>query len=184
MNEILFALWFFAPAGIANSMPVFAARIRSLDRLGKPIDGGYTYNGKRLLGANKTYRGFLAALLSGTAVAGLQIAVYNNSSWVFSIVNRIDYSNSSVLLLGGLLGAGAIIGDAVKSFFKRQVGVPAGKSWFPFDQTDYVIGGIVFSLAYVVLDLKIYLLILFFYLILHIATVYVGWRLKFRDDPI
>jgi len=184
MNEILFALWFFAPAGIANSMPVFAARIKALDKLNKPLDGGKSYHGKRILGPNKTYRGFIAAITTGVAVAGLQILIFTNNSWVSSVVDRIDYSSVSILLLGGLLGSGAIIGDAVKSFFKRQKGVPSGKTWFPFDQADYIIGGILFSFGYVVLSIGTYLIILGFYLVLHLVTVYIGWLLKLRTDPI
>jgi CDP-2,3-bis-(O-geranylgeranyl)-sn-glycerol synthase len=184
MSDILFALWFFAPAGIANTMPVFASRIKALDRFNKPLDTNKIYRGKRLLGANKTYRGLIVAVLSGIAVAGIQIALYTNNSWVFSIVNRLDYSSLSILLLGALLGSGAIIGDAIKSFFKRQANVPAGKTWFPFDQIDYIIGGIFFSLSYVILDIKIYVLVLCLYFILHIAVVYLGWLLKLRSDPI
>lgn len=184
MSDILFALWFFAPAGIANSMPVFASRIRALDPLNKPLDNNKIYRGKRLFGAHKTYRGLLVAVLSGIAVAGIQIVLYANNSWVFSVVNRLNYSSLSILLLGALLGGGAIIGDAIKSFFKRQASVPAGKTWFPFDQIDYIVGGIFFSLSYVILNIKIYLLILCLYFILHIATVYLGWLLKLRSDPI
>jgi CDP-2,3-bis-(O-geranylgeranyl)-sn-glycerol synthase len=184
MQDILFALWFFAPAGIANSVPVFAAHIKSLEKLAGPIDGGKSYRGKRILGANTTFRGLVSAVIAGIAIGGLQIVIYNNNQWVSAIVDRLDYSSLSILLLGGLLGTGAIIGDAIKSFFKRQVGVASGKSWFPFDQIDYVIGGIIFSMGYVILDVKTYLLILGFYLILHLATVYVGWLLKLRTDPI
>jgi CDP-2,3-bis-(O-geranylgeranyl)-sn-glycerol synthase len=184
MQDILFALWFFAPAGFANTIPVFAARIKVLDGLNKPLDGGKSYRGKRILGPNKTYRGFIAAIITGVAIGGLQILLYNNSSWIFSVVSRLDYSSLSVLALGGLLGSGAIIGDAVKSFFKRQKGVPSGKTWFPFDQIDYVFGGILFSLGYVVLDINVYLFILGSYLLLHLLTVYVGWRLHLRTDPI
>jgi CDP-diglyceride synthetase len=35
-------------------------------------------------------------------------------------------------------------GDAVKSFFKRRLGITPGKSWFPFDQLDFVLGAILF----------------------------------------
>jgi len=184
MNDILFALWFFAPAGLANTVPVFAARIKSLDRLGKPLDGGKTYRGKRIFGANKTYRGLLAAIITGVFIAMIQMFVFSSNSWVAAIVDRIDYGSFSILLLGGLLGTGAIIGDALKSFFKRQIGVDSGKSWFPFDQIDYVIGGILFSLLYTVLDIEIYTYILLFYFVLHLLAVYGGWLLNIRKDPI
>jgi CDP-2,3-bis-(O-geranylgeranyl)-sn-glycerol synthase len=36
------------------------------------------------------------------------------------------------------------VGDAVKSFFKRQIGVAPGASWIGFDQLDFFIGAYAF----------------------------------------
>ncbi len=42
-----------------------------------------------------------------------------------------------------MLGMGALAGDAVKSFFKRQIGAKPGNMWPPFDQIDFVVGATV-----------------------------------------
>jgi hypothetical protein len=58
MKDILFALWFFLPAGLANAAPVFANKIPGSEWLAVPIDGGKHFRGKRITGNHKTIRGF------------------------------------------------------------------------------------------------------------------------------
>jgi len=33
LKELFFALWFFLPAGVANMMPIFVAKVPQLQRL-------------------------------------------------------------------------------------------------------------------------------------------------------
>lgn len=82
------------------------------------------------------------------------------------------------------MGAGALIGDAVESFFKRQAGIAAGKSWVPFDQVDYIIGGCLLSLFVVRLHFLDYLLILIVWVIVHFVAVYLGYLTGIRKRPI
>jgi len=184
MQEVLFALWFFAPAGIANSSPVFANKIPMLHKLGMPIDGGKTFRGKRVFGDHKTVRGFIVGVFTGFLVAGIQMILYKNFSWVADISSTIDYSNPIVLLMGAVLGFGALAGDAIKSFFKRQFSVPSGASWFPFDQIDYIIGGLLVSFPFVSLTLSQYLTILVVWFLIHPLATFFGWILKLKDSPI
>jgi CDP-2,3-bis-(O-geranylgeranyl)-sn-glycerol synthase len=44
--------------------------------------------------------------------------------------------------VGLRLGAGAMTGDAVKSFFKRRAGIAPGEPWIPFDQMDFALGAL------------------------------------------
>ena len=180
---ILFALWFFLPAAFANASPVFAAIIPGLKKLDQPIDFGKTFRGKRLLGKNKTIRGVLIGTIVGALTGLVQFLLYSNLNWFDSIVRGIDYSDPIVIALGGSMGFGALFGDAVESFFKRQLSIQSGKSWFPFDQIDYVIGGIIFSLPFVVLSWREYLAIILVWTLLHPVVTFVGWLLKIRDDP-
>lgn len=184
MSEILFALWFFAPAGIANSAPVFANKIPLLKRLGMPVDGGKSFRGKRIFGEHKTVRGFLVGVLSGFIVAVVQMLLYTNFSWIREISNTIDYSQPIVLIMGACLGFGALAGDAVKSFFKRQVGIKSGQSWFPFDQLDYIVGGLLLSSLFVSLSLSQYIFIALVWFLIHPVATFIGWLLKLKDSPI
>ncbi|RMD58557.1 CDP-archaeol synthase, partial [Candidatus Woesearchaeota archaeon] len=47
--------------------------------------------------------------------------------------------------IGFALGFGALLGDSVKSFFKRRMGIAPGKPWYIIDQLDYVIGAIIIA---------------------------------------
>jgi CDP-2,3-bis-(O-geranylgeranyl)-sn-glycerol synthase len=110
-----------------------------------PIDGGRTFRGKRIFGDHKTVRGLMAGTLFGFLTTALQMFLFNNFSFFESVSGSVDYSSPTVLLMGAALGFGALAGDAIKSFFKRQFSVPSGQSWFPFDQIDYIIGAILFD---------------------------------------
>lgn len=97
----------------ANSAPVLA-RILLGRRWGRPIDGGRVLrDGWPLLGASKTWRGWAASGLSTPILAGLL-----GLSW----------------LLGLVVSAGAMLGDAGVSFIKRRMGLPASASAPVLDQ--------------------------------------------------
>lgn len=138
------ALWLFLPAYVANMAPVFAMRL--FPNWNRRLDGGRVWkDGRPLLGAGKTWRGLWAGCLAATATA------YAQSFIRFSDVDFSDFGHELAggaigpLAIGFALGFGAIIGDAVKSFFKRRTGRLGGAPWVPFDQLDFVVGGLLFA---------------------------------------
>jgi len=86
--------------------------------------------------------------------------------------------------LGTLSGLGALAGDAIKSFFKRQVNVPPGKSWVPFDQIDYIVGGIVFTMFYIRLTPMDYLWLFLLWSLMHPFTTFLGFVLRLKKSPL
>jgi CDP-2,3-bis-(O-geranylgeranyl)-sn-glycerol synthase len=82
------------------------------------------------------------------------------------------------------MGAGALIGDALESFFKRRAHVKPGHSWFPFDQLDYIVGGLVFLYPFARPSFAVVLWILFLYFGLHLIVSYIGYKLGFKNKPI
>lgn len=174
MDFILSAFLFFLPAGIANASPVFANRIPWLRRWETPMDFGKNLDGKRIFGDNKTWRGFIFGTIMG-GVTSLLVSY-------FLIPNSADAWY--IFLVGASLGAGALTGDAVESFFKRRRGVPPGKSWFPFDQIDYIIGGLVFVYPFTLIPLILMVGILVLYFGLHLLVSYIGFLTGFKKSPI
>ena len=172
MNDFWFAFWFFLPAGIANASPVFFNKIPLINRWDTPLDFGKSLNGKRIFGDNKKWRGLIGGVLIGALGAG----------FIYSWQNLLPGTNH--VLLGGLMGFGALIGDSLESFIKRQFGKKPGEKWFPFDQTDYIIGGLLASLILINFELKIYLFILMLYFGLHLIASYIGYLIKLKDYPI
>lgn len=184
IKDILFALWFFLPAGLANAAPVFASRIPLIAHLDMPIDAHKHFRGRRIFGNNKTLRGLLAGVLIGIVTCILQGFAYRQMSWIRTM-SLISYeSYATCFALGLALGFGALAGDAIKSFFKRQFAVPSGKAWFPFDQIDYIVGGLL--LASIVVDLphSAYWWIGLIWFLIHPVATFIAWLLGLKDSPI
>ena len=182
-KEILFAIWFFLPAGLANAAPVFANKVPYLNRWNTPLDFGLHFRGHRIFGKNKTWRGLLSGIVVGSLVALLQSYGYKHLEFLQD-VTYLNYSAIHVGLLGAALGAGALIGDAVESFFKRQVGVPSGRSWFPFDQIDYIIGGLLVSSLVIDMPHYRYWIIFIVWFVIHLLAGPVAHALGLKSQRI
>jgi CDP-2,3-bis-(O-geranylgeranyl)-sn-glycerol synthase len=173
MDLLFAALVIFSPAGIANMMPILASKIPGLTQWNAPMDSGRNFGGKRIFGDHKTWRGFISGVVGGTLFGLIVHQVYDFGA-----------TQAEFLLFSAAISAGALLGDAVKSFFKRRVRVAPGKSWFPFDQIDYVIGGLLFMLPFGVLSLSLALTIFGLYFGLHLLISYIGYLLHLKSTPI
>jgi hypothetical protein len=99
--------------GVANLAPLVARRLLR-SRWQAPLDGGLRFfDGRRLLGPSKTVRGLVAAIVAAAACALLLgIPIH----------------------LGALIGAMAMLGDALSSFIKRRLGLAPGAEVIGLDQ--------------------------------------------------
>ncbi len=167
---ILKSLYFFLPAYLANMAPVLFRWVPFLD---KPVS-------EKWFGSHKTWRGLVMATLMGGAVFGIQKIFFSLGfkSWAL-----IDYNDFSVLM-GFLLGLGAILGDLVESYYKRKAGLSPGKPWIPFDQLDFVVGGVVFSFFMYVPPASVVLMLLIFSPLLHLLFHYLGYLLKMNERKV
>jgi CDP-2,3-bis-(O-geranylgeranyl)-sn-glycerol synthase len=140
---IVQALWLFLPAYMANMAPVFAMKL--FPKWNTRIDGGKNWkDGKPILGPGKTWRGLLAGSLLGSLTATVQS--FRPAGWDFSNFGATLYDGiHAPILIGFAMGFGALVGDSVKSFFKRRTGREGGAPWVPFDQLDFVVGALVFA---------------------------------------
>jgi CDP-2,3-bis-(O-geranylgeranyl)-sn-glycerol synthase len=142
-------LWLFLPGLVANMMPVFASRFNWLPALNAPLDMNTYWRGKPLLGPNKTVRGLLLGIVSGSVVALVQ---YHSN---FDLPHVLIIKNSvAALSWGALLGCGALFGDVIKSFIKRRKQIPSGQSWWPWDQIDIALGMLCVSAPLVQLTIR------------------------------
>ena len=151
IQDILLAIWFLLPAAAANAIPVFAAAVPALKKYDAPIDGGKTWRGHMILGPHKTWRGIIAGIIIATLVLWIQQTLVAHFGWARFAAGGINYAALPVLLLGPLFAIGALGGDAVESFFKRQQNIKSGGTWVPFDQIDYIIGSVIVTLFFVIL---------------------------------
>lgn len=181
-QNIFFAFWFLLPAGLANMFASLSGNVPKLRELKFPMDFNLTFLGKRIFGDHKTIRGLTFGIIIAILTVLLQKILY--ARWDFLHFMPIDFSRLNPFALGFLLGTGALIGDAIKSFFKRQRNIDPGHSWFFFDQIDYIFGAILFSFWYQRLTVQQYLFIVVIYFLLHIAANIIGYWLGLRKRAI
>ena len=152
---ILQVLYLMLPAVAANTAPIIAKKLQpSFDA---PVDGGAKLRNKPLLGKNKTWRGVIAGIITFMVIVIIQKFLY--AIPFFSKLSLLDYQSANILLMGLVVGAGVIIGDLVQSFIKRRLGIAPGEDFFPWDQIDGVIGGLVALLFFWIPAFEIVLVI-------------------------
>jgi len=179
MLSILFLIiesfYFMLPAYFANMAPVIFRKLKFLDI---PIDFNKKLNNKPLLGKNKTYRGLVFGISLSIITAFVQYILMRNEFF-----RDISIIPSDWILFGFCMGFGALLGDSIKSFFKRRASISSGKPWPFFDQIDYVLGSfliteIFFDIPWDILIMSAVLSVFLTILINHIAYI-----LKIRDEP-
>lgn len=169
---LLSCIYMILPAGMANMFPVFFVKLKSFRQ---PVDFGLRFRGKRVLGDHKTIRGYVVGILAAILTVHIQARLALD-------ISIIDYSSQNLYLLGFLLGFGALFGDSVKSFFKRQLGIRPGSSFFPWDQLDFIIGALAFlSIVYPVTWQQALTLVIAMPL-LHIVIRHIGYWLGITDS--
>ena len=169
---IVQSLYFILPAYIANIAPVFAKKINFINI---PVDFGRKLKKRPIFGNHKTWRGIVSATISGGIVFYVQQLLYSND--FFSQISLINYPQYPVIF-GFVMGFGAIFGDLVKSFFKRRLGIGAGKRWIPFDEIDFVTGALVFSSIFYVPNAWIWIFLILVTIPIHILARHIGFLLK------
>ena len=147
-------MWVLLVPGVANMTPPMVAKW--WPKWDTPLDMRISWNGKRLFGDHKTVRG----LVCGVAAAEVLFLILGIPlPWYF----------------GGLLGLGALGGDAIKSFFKRQMGILSGKSWFPWDQIDWILGVLLVCQIINLLNILEIIILITIGLILHLISKWLGY---------
>jgi len=172
MILLISLLYLILPGVFANMAPPLT---RHIPFLIYPIDFKITWRNKPLLGANKTYRGFFFGILSAIIIAHTQQQLYTYT--FFQHISLINYATINIWLFGFLIGFGCLFGDLLESFAKRRLNIAPGQRFFPWDQLDALIGGLIFlsPLYWPGWYAVSYLLIIV--IILHIIIKHIGYYL-------
>lgn len=183
LTELFNALWFFLPAGIANAVPVIVSKIPVLKKYNYPMDFNKTYKGIRIFGDHKTIRGLISGIIAAILIFLLQQYLYTSNESLEAILYW-DYTSINPIIFALLSALGALLGDAIKSFFKRRTNIKPGEPWFPFDQIDFIIGGCIFLSPYLYDKPSQYISILIVYFLMHLISTFLGFLLKLKNTPI
>lgn len=168
--------YFMLPVYFANMAPVMIKG--SFKELKVPVDFGTKLDSHTIFGRHKTFRGLIFGIVFAIIIAFIQYMLYDIE--FFKLISFIDYSNW--LLLGVLLGSGAVMGDLVESFFKRRLNVKPGKPLIPWDQLDFVIGSLIFIYPIYRLSLAQIATILILSFVLHVTINHTAYYLKIRKE--
>jgi CDP-2,3-bis-(O-geranylgeranyl)-sn-glycerol synthase len=178
LATIATALWAMLPAYVPNNAAVLAGG-------GRPIDGGRTWDGKRVLGDGKTWRGTLAGTVVGTALALALNAVNGAANDVLGIASLPEFP----LLAAVGLALGAMLGDIGASFLKRRTGRERGAAFPGLDQLDFVVGALLlaavadFGWFTETFTVPVIVAILVATPLLHVVTNAIAYWLGLKDEP-
>ena len=176
--EVLAVLYFFVPAYVANMAPV---HVRGVNFFSWPLDFGATLRGKPLFGANKTWRGLLVGVAAALAVFFVQQLLFFYG-FLHSLA-FIDYSRVHVLL-GAAIGLGALIGDALESAVKRQLGIGPGQRFFFWDQMDFMLGALFVTIPYWLSSWVVVLVALVAIFVINVLVQRVAYLVGLKSDPL
>ena len=157
---VIEALKFIFPAYCANAIPVIAGG-------GFPMDFGKNFfDGKRVFGKNKTFRGFFFGLAIGIMV-GLSEWLVFDYPFLFIIISPL----------------GALLGDLAAAFLKRRLGIPPGGLLPVIDQIDFVVGALTISMPLGIIYLELALAVIFITPPIHLLTNFLAYKLKLKKNP-
>ena len=183
LEDVIFLIYFSLPGAYANMAPVPVASKNLTPYLNKPIDFKRSFRGKRILGDNKTFRGLDWGFLSALAVFLIQLHLYNSFDGVKNF-SQLDYTELNWFMVPLLMTLGALGGDAIKSFFKRQLNRKPGESWIPFDQMDSVVGILFVASFYYEMTWGLAIVSTIVGSLLHPLATTIAWLLKWKKSPL
>jgi len=172
--SIIEVIWVILPAWMANSAAINVKSFPLLKYISTPMDFGKSYNGKRILGDGKTWRGFLAGILAAVLTAFLQ-SMYPQPGLIHMTPK-----------IGFFLGFGAVTGDVVESFIKRRSGLDRGHPLFLMDHLDYIFGAFLFGwivLPPEIIGLYYLFLACFLTVPIHFIANIFAWKTGLKKKP-
>jgi len=183
----LSALWIFLPVLGAPLLHAPVLRWDLLPGLKRPLDGGRTWRGRRILGDNKTWRGALC-MTSGVVLATL--ALWQWGWWRHQLPDEIN--GSSPVLVGLLIGLGTVGGELPNSFLKRRLDIapgarrrtPGGVALALLDQGDLVLGIWVWLLPIWVMPVWLAAIAFVAIAAIHAVLNVVGYAIGARAAPV
>jgi CDP-diglyceride synthetase len=152
LPQLLFLIAILVCSGAMNMVFVKAP---FLSRLSRPMDGGvHLRDGKRMLGDNKTWKGFVGMI----AITAICLAAAGWLATNFPFIQRLSLipfhelkSPLNSWFFGALWGLAYVLAELPNSFLKRRIDIPPGENatgvkgvfFTVLDQADSVIGCVI-----------------------------------------
>lgn len=147
MGEFWQVSYLFAPVLLGLIVHGVCIKFGWLSFLVRPVDAGAEFRGRRVFGANKTWRG-IAAMALGTASGFVIQAVWLHNYESVRHIELFEYSLARATLVGVLVGLATSLSELPNSFLKRQLdiapgaaaGGPVNALFYVLDQVDFLVG--------------------------------------------
>ena len=157
------ALIFIFPAYCANAVPVLAGG-------GLPMDFGRNFfDGRRVFGTNKTFRGFFFGWGIGFLVGIAEVIIFGLAKYG--------------IMLGILTPLGALCGDLAGAFLKRRLNIAPGGLLPIVDQINFVVGAVLFSLPLGIITWELAATVMIITPPIHLFTNFLAFKLKLKNNP-
>ncbi len=173
----LTTLYFILPAYFSNGSGLLFGG-------GLPVDFGKSdKNGVRWIGDGVTWRGLAAGTIIGTFTGIIQGFLGPSIINAFGqfITTPIITNIPEGIMIGFLLGFGALLGDAIGSFLKRRLGIGRGKPAPILDQLDFIIVALILVSFVVKLTLPFVAIAIILTLAIHLLTNTCAYLLGIKD---
>lgn len=170
-------LYFILPAYFSNGAGLLFGG-------GMPVDFGKSDSkGVRWIGDGVTWRGLIGGTMIGiiTGIVQGYFAPYILTNFGEYITTPIITNIPEGIVIGFLLGFGALLGDALGSFIKRRLGIGRGKPAPILDQLDFIIVALLLVSLVVKLNLAVIATALILTLIIHLVTNTCAYLLGLKD---
>lgn len=151
---------------------------------GLPVDFGKSDSkGNRWIGDGVTWRGLIGGTIIGIITGAVQgyfgpqiIAEFGDY-----IITPIITNIPEGILIGFLLGFGALLGDAIGSFLKRRLGIGRGKPAPILDQLDFLIVALILVSFVVKLNWLFVVIAIVMTLVIHLIANTGAYLLGMKD---
>lgn len=151
---------------------------------GMPVDFGKSDSkGVRWIGDGVTWRGMVGGTIIGIITGIIQglVAPYLLSNFGQYITVPIVSNVPEGILIGFLLGFGALLGDAIGSFLKRRLGIGRGKPAPLLDQLDFLIVALILVSLVVNLSWQVIIIAIVLTLVIHLLANTGAYLLGLKD---
>lgn len=174
---VAIAIWVMLPAYIPNNVAVLVGG-------GPPMDAGRTWQGRRILGDGKTWRGTAGGILAGAVLAML----LNVGNGAVSSALSIDLPQFPLEIILAF-PIGALLGDIAASFIKRRLDRERGSAVPGLDQLDFVVGALMLGVLlepdwmFSTFTTTVFLIVIVLTPVLHLVTNAIAYALELKDEP-
>lgn len=177
---IITCFYFYLPAALANIGANMGSFIPIFKDIKIPIDFGKSLYGERIVGEHKVFGSLIFGIVLGSLVGFLKYMFLDQYMKQYLL---LDLNMAENMALYFLMSVFALLGDIIKSVFKRLLRIAPHKAWIPFDEIDHSVASLSVASIFFPIPLGVIITTVTLYFFLHVASNIVGYKLNLKKVP-